>query len=610
MRTVRKLEPAAPVLKPKKRVAAYVRVSMESERLQHSLSAQVSYYNDKIQKNPEWLFAGIYADNGISGTGTEKRGEFNRMISDCEEGRIDIVLTKSISRFARNTVDLLETVRHLKEIGVEVWFERENIHSMDGDGELMLSILASFAQEESRSISENVKWGTRKRFEKGIPNGKFRVYGYEWRGEELAIVPEEAEVVRRIFRNFLDGKSRLETEREFAAEGITTRAGCPWVDSNIKNVLSNCTYTGDMLLQKEYISDPINKKRRKNRGELPQYLVEGHHEPIIDRETFDFVQAEMARRKELGPLANKSLNITCFTGRIKCGKCGKSLVRNTRTNKAETSQLGDKLIGWVCATRKVKGGHCSTREIPERFLRKACAEAMGLDEFDETVFSERVESILVLDNGLLLFRFRDGTEKLQAWENTAKKDSWTPEQRARASEYRRTHAAMGMKGASCFTTKIKCQCCGSNFQRKTQRINSYGGKASYFRCGSGQSHGMKGLREDRLKELICTVLGTDSFDEREFQDRVDCILVDRPDRLTFVMADGTRDERKWDTTRKMPPWSQERRMRYNEAQRKKKGMMADGENRDKDSGDREPVHGGADQQQHKAQGGGIRPRID
>ena len=224
MKKIIRMEPQEQALKPKKRVAAYARVSMESERLQHSLSAQISYYNEKIQKNPDWLFAGVYADDGISGTGTAKRDEFNRLIDDCNAGRIDLVLTKSISRFARNTVDLLETVRHLKDIGVEVWFERENIHSMDGDGEVMLSILASFAQEESRSISENVKWGTRKRFEKGIPNGHFRIYGYRWEGDELVPVPEEAAVVKRIFQNFLDGKSRLETEREFAAEGITTRS--------------------------------------------------------------------------------------------------------------------------------------------------------------------------------------------------------------------------------------------------------------------------------------------------------------------------------------------------------------------------------------------------
>ena len=364
----------------------------------------------------------MYADNGISGTGTEKRDEFNRLIADCDAGKVDIVLTKSISRFARNTVDLLETVRHLKEIGVEVWFERENIHSMDGDGELMLSILASFAQEESRSISENVKWGTRKRFKQGIPNGHFHVDGYRWEGDDLVIVPEEAAIVKRIFQNYLDGKSRLETEREFAAEGITTRGGGKWADFTIASVLNNCIYTGDLLLQKDYISDPITKKRKKNRGELPQYLVTDHHEAIIDRETFDYVQSEMKRRAELGPLANKSLNITCFSGKIKCEKCGLSLMRNTRTNRAKNSQLGDKLIGWVCGSRKKKGHTCSTREIPDRFLRKTCAEALGLDEFDEDVFNEKVDFISVPDNGLLTFHFKDGTEKTLEWVKTAKKD--------------------------------------------------------------------------------------------------------------------------------------------------------------------------------------------
>ena len=177
MRKITKLEQSVPEITAKKKVAAYARISMESERMNHSLSAQISYYNGLIQKTPEWEFAGVYADDGISGTGIAKRSEFQRMVADCEAGKIDIVLTKSIQRFARNTVDLLETVRHLKDIGVEVRFEKENISSMSGDGELMLSILASFAQEESRSISENVKWGTRKRFEQGIPNGQFQIYG-------------------------------------------------------------------------------------------------------------------------------------------------------------------------------------------------------------------------------------------------------------------------------------------------------------------------------------------------------------------------------------------------------------------------------------------------
>lgn len=536
MKKVTKLEPSAPVIKPRKRVAAYARISKESERMNHSLSAQVSYYNEKIQKNPDWLFAGVYADNGISGTGTEKRDEFNRLIADCDAGNVDLILTKSISRFARNTVDLLETVRHLKEIGVEVWFERENIHSMDGDGELMLSILASFAQEESRSISENVKWGTRKRFKQGIPNGHFHVYGYRWEGDDLVIVPEEAAIVKRIFQNFLDGKSRLETEREFAAEGITTREGCRWADFTIASVLNNCIYTGDLLLQKDYISDPITKKRKKNRGELPQYLVTAHHEAIIDRETFDYVQSEMKRRAELGPLANKSLNITCFSGKIKCEKCGLSLMRNTRTNRAKNSQLGDKLIGWVCGSRKKKGHTCSTREIPDRFLRKTCAEALGLDEFDEDVFNEKVDFISVPDNGLLTFHFKDGTEKTLEWVNTAKKDCWTAEYRARASQYRRTVRAKGKKGSSCFTCKIKCGVCGNNYTGE-----SYNGMR-YWRCKPNRDN--TSLRDDALRELSAEVLGLDSFDEVIFEERISSILV-QDSTLLFRFTDGHEETREW-----------------------------------------------------------------
>ena len=536
MKNVRKLEPSAPTVRPRKRVAAYARVSTESERMSHSLSAQISYYNDKIQKNPDWLFAGVYADNGISGTGTEKRDEFNRLIADCDAGKVDIVITKSISRFARNTIDLLETVRHLKEIGVEVWFERENIHSMDGDGELMLSILASFAQEESRSISENVKWGTRKRFKQGIPNGHFHVYGYRWEGDDLVIVPEEATIVKRIFQNFLDGKSRLETEREFAAEGITTRGGCKWADFTIASVLNNCIYTGDLLLQKDYISDPITKKRKKNRGELPQYLVTDHHEAIIDRETFDYVQSEMKRRAELGPLANKSLNITCFSGKIKCEKCGKSLMRNTRINRAKNSQLGDKLIGWVCGSRKRKGSTCSTREIPDRFLRKTCAEALGLDEFDEDVFTEKVDFISVPDNGLLTFHFKDGTEKTLEWVNTAKKDCWTAEYRAKASEYRRTVRAKGMKGSTCFTCKIKCGVCGNNYTGE-----SYNGMR-YWRCKPNRDN--TSLRDDALRKLSAEVLGLDSFDEGIFEERIGSILV-QDSTLLFRFTDGHEETREW-----------------------------------------------------------------
>lgn len=251
MRKIEKIDVIKPILKSKKKVAAYARVSVETDRLKHSLSNQVSYYNQFIQSNPEWEFVGVYADSGISGTSASKRPEFQRLLQDCRDGKIDIVLTKSIQRFARNTVDLLEVVRELKTLGIEVRFEKENIHSLSGDGELMLSILASFAQEESRSISENVKWGTIKRFKQGIPNGRFHIYGYRWEGDKLVIIEEEAKVIRRIYSEYLSGKSRLQIEKMFATEGIKTRRGYPWVDSNIRVILMNIHYTGNLLFQKE-----------------------------------------------------------------------------------------------------------------------------------------------------------------------------------------------------------------------------------------------------------------------------------------------------------------------------------------------------------------------
>jgi DNA invertase Pin-like site-specific DNA recombinase len=280
----------------KKRVAAYARVSINSEKLMHSLSSQISYYSEFIQKNPEWTYVGVYADEGITGTLAEKRDEFKRLIADCNAGKIDIILVKSISRFARNTVDLLETVRHLKSLGIEVRFEKENINSLSKDGELMLSILASFAQEESRSISENVKWGTRKRFEQGIPNGRVRLFGYKWQENTLVIVPEEAEVVKRIYREYLNGNSPRKIAKALNTEGITTRLGCLWSDTTIRGVLTNITYTGNMLLQKTFVDNPITKKRKKNRGELTRYFAENTHEPIIDMKTFENVKMELIKR--------------------------------------------------------------------------------------------------------------------------------------------------------------------------------------------------------------------------------------------------------------------------------------------------------------------------
>ena len=535
MPKISKIEPTVPAIKQLKKVAAYARVSMQSERMMHSISAQVSYYSKLIQKNPDWEYAGVYAVDFISGTNTVKRDEFKRMLADCEKGKIDIILTKSISRFARNTVDLLKTVRDLKAKGIEVRFEKENINSMSGDGELMLSILASFAQEESRSISENVRWATKKRFEQGIPNGKFRVFGYRWDEDQLVIEPSEAAIVKRIFQNFLDGKSRLETEKEFAAEGITTSNGCRWVDSNIKVVLTNITYTGNLLLQKEFIEDPITKHRKKNRGELPQYFVENTHEPIIDMETFQYVQDEIARRKELGALANKSLNTTCFTGKIKCPHCGVSYMHNKRTDR------GNYLEFWCCGSRKKKGGRCEVGgSINHKNMVKACTEVLGLEEFNEEIFLREVDHIDVPKRYVLEFHMTDGRVITKDCPNTGHKDCWTAEYRAKTSAKRRKNGT-NCKGSSCFTGKIKCKNCGCNFRRATQpSATAESGKVNYWRC-SEHSNGCQtaGLREDVLIPLLADTLGMAEFDEAVFRKTVDYISVLTDKDLEIHKKDGT-----------------------------------------------------------------------
>ena len=225
-KSITRIDVKKPDLLQRKRVAAYARVSMDTERLMHSLSVQVSYYSELIQNTPGWEYAGVYADEGISGTKMDSRPEFIRMLADCEAGKIDIILTQSLSRFARNTVDTLNVVRRLKELGIEVRFEKENIWTFDSKGELLITIMSSSAREGWASRGEKAKWGRRSGLGKAVPNGRFHVYGYRWEGDHLVIQPDEATIVRRIFQNFLQGKSRLETEREFAAEGITTAKGC------------------------------------------------------------------------------------------------------------------------------------------------------------------------------------------------------------------------------------------------------------------------------------------------------------------------------------------------------------------------------------------------
>ena len=410
------------------RVAAYARVSCGKDEMLHSLAAQVSFYSNLIQSNPEWEYVGVYADEAETGT-KGSRPEFQRLIADCRAGRIDLVLTKAISRFARNTVMLLETVRELKDLGVGVYFEEQNLHSLSGDGESMLTILASYAQEESRSVSENCKWRIRKDFKEGKPSNNIRIYGYDYKAGKLTVIPDEAEVVRMIFADYLSGLGKKAIMKKLVRLGIPTKCGGHWVESTVDSILTNEKFIGDMFLQKSFVIDHITKQRKMNNGQLAKYYVEDNHEAIIDKETFEAVKAEMARRAEKAKRLRK-LTFSEFWGLITCGRCGAKF-------RMKMNAIGTKYAKawWACATYIHRGQReCAAKRIPEDILKEKCAEALGLAEYDPAVFTVKVAAITIPADGVLVFKFKDGTEKTVNWENRSRRESWTDEMKQAARE--------------------------------------------------------------------------------------------------------------------------------------------------------------------------------
>ena len=320
--TINPLTHLPAVMARRRRVAGYARVSTDSDEQFTSYEAQVDYYTRYIQSNPEWEFVKVYTDEGISGTNTKHREGFKEMITDTLAGKIDLIVTKSVSRFARNTVDSLVTIRKLKENGVECFFEKENIYTFEGKGELLITIMSSLAQEESRSISENITWGQRKRFSDGKVSMPYKHFlGYR-KGEDgqPAIVEEEAAVVRLIYRLFLEGKTQAGICKYLESLGIPSPSGkATWSKTTVTSILTNEKYKGDALLQKSFTVDFLEKKMKPNEGEVPQYYVEKSHPHIIEPDEWDHVQAEFARRKALGKTySGKSV----LSAKLVCEDCG------------------------------------------------------------------------------------------------------------------------------------------------------------------------------------------------------------------------------------------------------------------------------------------------
>ncbi|MBE6926928.1 MAG: recombinase family protein [Ruminococcaceae bacterium] len=403
--------------KPKRKikVAAYCRVSSGKDAMLHSLSAQISYFQRLIQAESEWQFVEVYADEALTGT-KESRGEFQRLLADCSAGKIDMVITKSISRFARNTVTLLQAVRELKAMNVDVYFEEQNIHTMDADGELMLTILASYAQEESRSASENQKWRVRKNFEEGIP-WRGKMLGYRMGEGQLIVIPEEAEIVRRIFREYLAGCGSITIAKHLIDDNIPSISGCPWSASSIAKILQNYNYTGNLILQKTFRKDHITKRTVVNNGQLPKFLAEETHEAIIDMDTFEAAQAERHRRAtkyNKGPKENKTY---AYTGLLVCAQCGKKYRRKTTATQPV----------WICSTFNEKGKkYCASKQIPE----------IVLDTLIPTVAprAELLDHIEVDKENTLRFFFTDGSSQTHTWQDRSRSCSWTPEKREQARQ--------------------------------------------------------------------------------------------------------------------------------------------------------------------------------
>jgi len=423
MAKVHKLEPNLPKIIGRKRVAAYARVSMETELLLHSLSAQVSHYSSLIQSNPEWEYAGVYADEGITGTSTKKRDEFNRLMRDCDAGKIDLVLVKSVSRFARDTVDTLKATRHLKDMGIDVYFERENVHSMSSEGELLLTLLASFAQAEAESISQNEKWSVQKHFEKGEPNTGILCFGYDWVPEtkSLIINEEEGKWVKYIYEQYLGGASLKSLCLDLQEKGVRGKRGNPIQRSTLRRILSTETYVGDLLLQR-YFSPNIHKPKL-NEGELDQVLVTDAHEPLVSREDFAKVQERLNRRAKAAD--NHGYEKTFFAGLVKCGKCGYACNHVVYHRQPMEKAYID------CNKRKTK--ECDLLPIREIKLKEIMEQIAG--------DKDSVEQITLFD-GTIDFLMKDGSVKT----------------------YIREFTPLGRK-ATPFSGKIFCGYCGSSIVR-------------------------------------------------------------------------------------------------------------------------------------------------
>lgn len=412
-----------PAIAKRERVAAYARVSCGKDAMLHSLSAQANYYSQYIQQNPAWEYAGVYVDEALTGT-KDSRPEFQRMLADCKAGKIDRILTKSLSRFARNTVTVLKSVRMLKSLGINVYFEEGNIHSLGADSELILTLLASFAQEESLSVSENQKWRIRKGFEQGEVMCWRFMLGYRIEHGKVEIDPDGAEIVRDIFRRAIAGETYGSICRRLNAQGKTGALGKPFRSAHIRDILTNEKYTGNALLQKTFVRDHLSKRQVANEGELPQYYATETHPAIIDEATFEaaqeIVRQHAERRKDCAQPQRSE-----FTTKIRCPFCGQAYKRVTSNGT----------VGWNCSTYQDKGKrYCRGKKIPEAVLKALVADVLELPCYEAPEMEAQIDHIEVPADNHLTFFLKNGHIEERIWKDRSRRESWTPEMKEKARQ--------------------------------------------------------------------------------------------------------------------------------------------------------------------------------
>ena len=509
---------ATPInIRKKRRVAGYARVSTDHEEQQTSYEAQVDYYTNYIKGREDWEFVSVYTDEGISATSTTKRDGFNRMVADALDGRIDLIITKSVSRFARNTVDSLTTIRKLKEHKVECYFEKENIWTFDGKGELLLTIMSSLAQEESRSISENVTWGQRKRFADGKVTVPFkRFLGYD-RGADgnLVINEEQAAVVRRIYGMFLQGRSPFAIAKKLTEEGIPTPGGkTNWSGSTVRSILTNEKYKGDALLQKVYTVDFLSKKKKVNQGEVPQYYVEHNHDAIIEPVVFEAVQKQMAVR-QTG--RNRQSSAGVFSGKIKCGDCG-----SWYGSKVWHSNSKYRRVVWQCNHKFDGGKKCCTPHLDEETIKGFFVKAVNILTMEREEIAANFHAIKE--------RLFD-TAELEVEQLRLQEERNVVAELIRQCMRENAHAALD---------QMECQ---AKYQAK------YDGMAKRFEWTKARLDEVssvirtKQAKKEQIERFLAELEGQDGvvteFDEEQWYSMVDFVTVFDKEDIRFTFKDGT-----------------------------------------------------------------------